>query len=104
MLAQMSAVLSSWVLAPEPGMKPEDEIKFLVEEQGLLLPLLGKPAKTEVSNILARVARSPQLAVKAAGTHLTKETGKNKIFSVGSIRHGPRTRRLHRQRAVCDHG
>ena len=104
MLAQMGAVLASWVLTPEPGLAATEAVKFLTEERALLLPLLGDATKTEVSSILARVARSPQLGVKVAGTHLTKETGKNKytasaLFDMGL---GPADFTANAQYAITD--
>ena len=104
LLGQMSAVLGSWVLAPQPGLKPDEEVKLLVEERNVLLPLLGEAVRTEVSGILARVARSPQLALKVAGTHLTKEEGKNKysasaLFDIGM---GPADFTANAQYAVTD--
>jgi len=104
MLVQMGAVLSSWVLAPEPGLQAEEEIGFLLEERTLLLPLLGEATRSEVSAILAQVARSAQLSMKVAGTHLTQEKGRNKysataLFDMGL---GPADLTANAQYAITD--
>jgi len=58
----------------------------------LLSQVLTEDLGTFLADLKRRIARSPQLAVKVAGTHLTKETGKNRyvgqaIFDSGL---GPR--------------
>ena len=49
-----------------------------VEDAAILARLLNARVGVQVAQIRARMARSPQLSVKFAGTHLTKEPGMNK--------------------------
>jgi len=85
LLTQKAAVLLSLVgTSPQAGESLDQTLEDAQIVQGLLTQRVGRG----VSEIKARIARSPQLSVKAAGTHLTKEPGKNKysfsaLFDVG---------------------
>jgi len=95
-LTQKSAVLLGLI----GGAAPEKAIEDLQIVRELLDGALGKA----VSDMKTRIARSPQLSIKAAGTHLTKETGKNRyafaaLFDVGV---GPSDITANAQYAVTD--
>jgi len=85
-LTQKAAVLLSLVgVAPAPGETDAQAQEDAAIVRSLLEPDLHK----SIANIKRGIARSPQLSFKAAGTHLTKETGKNKyafaaLFDVGA--------------------
>jgi hypothetical protein len=85
LLTQKTAVLMSLVgTIPEPGESPQQALEDALIVQTLLTKRLGEG----VAAIKARIAKSPQLSVKVAGTHLTKEAGSNKysgtaMFDVG---------------------
>jgi len=74
-LAQKAALLLSLVgVTPRPG-----ETAAQAQEDALIVRSLLEPdLHKSISAIKSGIARSPQLSIKAAGTHLTKETGKNK--------------------------
>lgn len=59
-----------------------------IEDLQIVRSLLESRSRRELTDLNRAIGRSPQLSVKAAGTHLTKESGKNKysftaLFDVG---------------------
>jgi hypothetical protein len=101
LLTQKTAVLMSLIgTTARPGESPEQALDDALIVQTLLTKRLGEG----VSAIKARLARSPQLSVKFAGTHLTKEVGSNKysgtaMFDVGM---GPVDLTTNAQYAITD--
>jgi hypothetical protein len=70
----------------------------------ILRSLLEARSRSAVADLKAAIGRSPQLSVKAAGTHLTQERGRNKysftaLFDVGL---GPSDLTANAQYAVTD--
>ncbi len=55
-----------------------------VEDAVILSQLLASRLGRNLADMKARMARSPQLSVKTAGTHLTKEPGRNK-YAVAAL-------------------
>ena len=85
MLVQRSAVILTFIgVTARPGESPAQALEDITIVRGILDPQLA----IGIAEIKKRIARSAQLSFKAAGTHLTKETGKNKysyaaLFDVG---------------------
>ena len=80
-MTQKAAVLLSLVgVSPGAG---ESAVQAL-EDSLIVRELLNTRLGADVAQIKARIARSPQLSVKTAGTHLTKEAGMNK-YSVSAL-------------------
>ncbi len=101
LLTQKSAVLLSLVgTTPLAGETPAEAL----EDAQILQSLLAKRLGEGVAAIKSRIAKAPQLSVKVAGTHLTKETGRNKyaaasLFDIGI---GPSDLTLNAQYALTD--
>ena len=81
LMTQKAAVLLSLVgVSPGAGESAVQALEDSLIVRGLLDTRLG----ADVSEMKARIARSPQLSVKTAGTHLTKEPGRTK-YSVAAL-------------------
>lgn len=74
LLTQKAALITSFV-----GGSPAS-----VEDALILSQLLASRLGQDLADMKARMARSPQLSVKTAGTHLTKEPGRNK-YAVAAL-------------------
>ena len=81
LMTQKAAVLLSLVgVSPRAG---ESAVQAL-EDSLIVRELLNTRLGADVAQIKARIGRSPQLSVKTAGTHLTKEAGMTK-YSVAAL-------------------
>ena len=80
-----AAVLVSQVgTTARPGESPQQALEDIQIVQTLVSQSLGQ----DLASLRSRIAKSPQLSVKIAGTHLTREAGRNKytvagLFDVG---------------------
>ncbi|HYN06967.1 MAG TPA: hypothetical protein VES67_06230 [Vicinamibacterales bacterium] len=84
LLTHISSVLLTIVGRPRPGEPPQQALEDAVIVQSLLAKRLGEG----IAAIKSKIAKAPQLSLKAAGTHLTKERGRNRyafvaLFDVG---------------------
>ena len=86
LLVQKAALIVS--LAPTP------------EDAVILARLLNARLGVRVADVRARMARAPQLSVKFAGTHLTKEPGMNRVQRGCAVRYRSGPHRCDRERAV----
>ena len=101
LLTQKAAVLLSLVGAtPRAGEPPQQAL----EDAAIVQSLLAKQVGEGLAAIKSRIGKAPQLSVKAAGTHLTQEAGRNKyafaaLFDIGL---GPSDLTLNAQYALTD--
>ena len=101
LLTQKAAVLLTLVgTTARAGEPPEQAL----EDALIVRSLLTKQVGEGLAGIKSRIAKAPQLSVKAAGTHLTREPGKNKyafaaLFDVGI---GPSDLTLNAQYTLTD--
>ena len=85
LLTQKAAVVMSLIgTAPQGG----ESVQQALEDTLIVQTLLSERVGEAVASIKGRIAKSPQLSLKIAGTHLTKEPGRNKysasaLFDIG---------------------
>ncbi len=97
LLTQKAAVLLSLVgTAPRAGEPPQQALEDAAIVQSLLATQVGEG----LAAIKSRIAKAPQLSVKAAGTHLTQEARPEQIHVRRALRHRPRAIGPHAERAV----
>jgi hypothetical protein len=78
------------VLVSQTGTTPRqgESIQQALEDIQIVQTLVSASLGQDLAALKSRIARSPQLSIKVAGTHLTREAGRNKytfagLFDVG---------------------
>ena len=68
--------------------RPGESLQQALEDIQIVQTLVSQSLGQDLATLKSRIAKSPQLSVKVAGTHLTREAGRNKytfagLFDVG---------------------